>query len=156
MSIGNDFISIVNEYDNKLYDIFKKIIENTALYAKENNMNSIETYIIITEKLETSYVDLALAMGIISPYDVPNEINPPITERLLERVYELMEPFIQDARDEIKLQAEDVLNSKTLDELKEKYEKLSHILNTPLIAESQFLFSDLDLDNKKVKWLKYF
>jgi len=151
MSIGNDFISIVNEYDNKLYDIFKKIIENTALYAKENNMNSIETYIIITEKLETSYVDLALAMGIISPYDVPNEINPPITERLLERVYELMEPFIQDARDEIKLQAEDVLNSKTLDELKEKYEKLSHILNTPLIAESQFLFSDLDLDNKKVK-----
>lgn len=151
MSIGNDFISIVNEYDNKLYDIFKKIIENTALYAKENNMNSIETYIIITEKLETSYVDLALAMGIISPYDVPNEINPPITERLLERVYELMEPFIQDARDEIKLQAEDVLNSKTLDELKEKYEKLSHILNTPSIAESQFLFSDLDLDNKKVK-----
>lgn len=151
MSIGNDFISIVNEYDNKLYDIFKKIIENTALYAKENNMNSIETYTIITEKLETSYVDLALAMGIISPYDVPNEIKPPITERLLERVYELMEPFIQDARDEIKLQAEDVLNSKTLDELKEKYEKLSHILNTPLIAESQFLFSDLDLDNKKVK-----
>ena len=151
MSIGNDFISIVNEYDNKLYDIFKKIIENTALYAKENNMNSIETYIIITEKLETSYVDLALAMGIISPYDVPNEINPPITERLLERIYESMEPFIQDARDEIKLQAEDVLNSKTLDELKEKYEKLSHILNTPLISESQFLFSDLDLDNKKSK-----
>ena len=115
--------------------------------VKENNMNSIETYIIITEKHETWYVNLALDTGIIS------QNKSPINEKLLERIYELIEPFIQDARDEIKLQAEDVLNSKRLDKLKEKHEKLSHILNTSLIADFQFLFYDLNLDNKKIKWL---
>lgn len=158
MSLTNEFININKEYDNKLYDTFKKVIDEALTESKNNNMNPIEIYIYVNEKLESAYVELALAMGLITkneiympPYDVQSRVKPPISDNLFDRISAYMEPFIEEARKAIKLQAEEILQSKNLEELQEKYHKLEKILSIQSISEAPYLYENLYFTNKNIR-----
>jgi len=155
MAIQDDFIFITEEYDNKLYNVFKKVIDEAKIYTKKSNMNAIETFEYVNKKLELAYVELALALGIISnkaayieTCNFPVRINPPLSEKLIERIYYYMDDIIKEVQKVIAEKAEDILISETLDELQEKYNELQSILSNKTISESPYLYEGLELTYK--------
>ena len=154
MSIYNKFSDITKEYDNKLYIVFKEIIDQAIKEADNKKMDSIMKFIYVNSKLESAYVELALALGIISdnnPSELPKRIDPPISENLLERIYEYINPIIESAKMRIKQKAEYVLQSSNLLELKERYTDLMKILSADEIQENSYLIEDIDFDENRPK-----
>jgi len=154
MSIYNKFSDITKEYDNKLYIVFKEIIDQAIKEADNKKMDSIMKFIYVNSKLESAYVELALALGIISDNnssELPKRIDPPISENLLERIYEYINPIIESAKMRIKQKAEYVLQSSNLLELKERYTDLMKILSADEIQENSYLIEDIDFDENRPK-----
>ena len=67
---------------------------------------------------------------------------------LFERISIYMNPLIEEARKFIKLQAEEILKSKNIQELQEKYHKLEQILSIQSISEAPFLYEKLEFNKK--------
>ena len=145
------FNSITKKYDDDLFDIFKSVIDKSNEEAKKIKMNSIETFIYVNQKLELSFIQLSLSLGIIS--DVKHYIefyrdNPPISEKLLKRICNYMESITLNAKEELKNIANEVLDAYDLEELHEKYNKLNLILENDVIDRSDYLTDGLILKRK--------
>lgn len=152
MTIYNMFTDITKEYDNKLYVVFKEIIDQAIIEADNKKLDSIKKFIYLNSKLESAYVELALALEIITnKTELPRRIDPPISENLLERIYEYINPIIESAKMGIKQKAEYVLQSSNLLELQERYDYLKQILSTDEIQENPYLIEDIEFDDSYSK-----
>lgn len=149
MSLVEEFIEITNEYDNKLFEKFKTVIDQSILESKELRLDGIDSFIYIITKLEEAYIELALAIGIVTEETIKADtyfrINPPISEKLTERIYTYLEPITIEAQEAIKLLAEQVTLSTSVTEMQENYNKLNSILNNKTIAENPYLIDELDI-----------
>ena len=68
-------------------------------------MNNLETFIYSNQKLELSFIQLSLSLGIISDIKHCLEYykdNPCISEKRLKRVCDYMETIILNTRGELK------------------------------------------------------
>ena len=139
----NEFIPIVEEYDNKLLKVFKKVIEDAAKVAEKNKLNGINTYIYVKECLNQAYIDLGDALG------YTNNAEPPMTDTLLIQICNLMEPYLQNARAEIQVKVDDIFNSNDLGELMKKYEALMRIFDNSILSDSIDSFNDIGPSNKQ-------
>lgn len=152
MALVDEFTTVTEEYDNNLYNIFKRVIDEATLYSKQASMDPIETFIHVNKKLEISYVELSVALGITSKekahFAFQNN-KPPLSEKLQERIFTYMEPITNEARNTIKLKAEDVLSATSLEELQEKYNSLLSMLSKEPISKSPYLYEGLELTKKK-------
>lgn len=149
MTIYNMFTDITKEYDNKLYAVFKEIIDQAIIEADNKKMDSIKKFIYVNSKLESAYAELALALGIITnKTELSKRI---ISEKLLERIYEYINPIIEFAKMEIKQKAEYVLQSSSLLEFQERYDCLKQILSTDEIQENPYLIEDIEFDDNYSK-----
>lgn len=159
MKLVDEFTIITEEYDNKLFNIFKRVIDVALKDSKDSNMDPIETFIYINDKLESSYVELAVALGIVTEESIKvygkNSLrSAPISEKLFERIDAYMEPVVKEAREVIRRKAEEVQRATSLEELKEKYNHLMAILNSEAISNFSYIFEDLeinDFDKRKLK-----
>ena len=149
MSLVEDFTKITDEYDNKLFEKFKIVIDQSILEAKELRLDGIDSFIYIIKKLEEAYIELALAIGIVTEETIKADtyfrINPPISEKLTERIYTYLEPVTVEAQVAIKLLAEQVTLSTSVTEMQENYNRLNSILNNTTIAENPYLIDELDI-----------
>lgn len=149
MSLIEDFVEITNEYDNRLFEKFKTVIDQSILEVKELRLDGIDSFIYIIKKLEEAYIELALAIGIVTEETIKADtyfrINPPISEKLTERIYTYLEPVTVEAQESIKLLAEQVTLSTSVTEMQENYNRLNSILNNKTIAENLYLIDDLDI-----------
>lgn len=152
MALADEFTTVTEEYDNNLYNIFKKVIDEAQLYSKQANMDPIETFIHVNKSLEISYVELSVALGITSKekahFAFQNN-KAPLSEKLQERLFAYIEPITNEARNAIKLKAEDVLSATPLEELQEKYNSLLSILSKKPISSSPYLYEGLEFTKKK-------
>ncbi len=105
-SVSDTFTRITKEYDNKLYTVFKTIIDEAITDANNKKMDPVKKFIHINRNLKTAYIELAKAIGLITDGD-----NPPISEDLYERIDEYMQPIIEAAKMYIRQKAENVLAS---------------------------------------------
>jgi hypothetical protein len=149
MSLVKEFIEITNEYDNKLFEKFKIVIDQSILETKELRLDGIDSFIYIITKLEEAYIKLALAIGIVTEETIKADtyfrINPPISEKLTERIYTYLEPVTVEAQVAIKLLAEQVTLSTSVTEMQENYNRLNSILNNKTITENPYLIDELDI-----------
>ena len=149
MSLVEDFTKITDEYDNKLFEKFKTVIDQSILESKELRLDGIDSFIYIITKLEEAYIELALAIGIVTEETIKADtyfrINPPISEKLTERIYTYLEPITIEAQEAIKLLAEQVTLSTSVTEMQENYNRLNSILNNKTIAENPYLIDELDI-----------
>lgn len=137
----NEFEPIVNEYNKKLFKIIKKRIEDAIVVANNNRLDGINTYIYVTNALNETLSELAVALGYADHQD------PPMTEDLVEQICILTEPLLQEARAEIQIKVDDIFNSKDLGELMDKYDKLMELFKNPILAKSMDLFEDIGPTN---------
>ena len=135
--MNNEFKEIVEEYNNKLIMIFKNIISKAANEAIENEMDAIETFIYINEELENGFERLANAKGEIYIRDT---FQMPVDEKIYIELFDYIDSYLDDAINEFKELVNDVLNSNSIEELKEKQNKLRKVLNTSVICQYKDLF----------------
>lgn len=152
MALVDEFTTVTEEYDNNLYNVFKKVIDKAKLYSKQANMDPIETFIHVNKSLEDSYIELSVALGITSKekahFAFQNN-KAPLSEKLQERLFTYIEPITNEARNAIKLKAKDVLSATSLEELQEKYNSLLSILSKEPISKSPYLYEGLEFTKKK-------
>jgi len=158
MNILENFSLILKQHDETLFEIFKQLIDNAKIEAKEKNLDPILTFIHVNDNIEYGYIQLALAKGIIIRKEDYTEYHNQliVSEKLLEKIYVYIEPITKNAREEIKLKAGYILASSTLEELKEEYKNLMELLSNNTIQKNSYVYEELELKSKRKKKTKEF
>jgi hypothetical protein len=88
MDLIEEFATITKAYDDALFQIFKRIIDASITKNQENKLDDLTIFINVFETLKESYINLAIATGIISSKEYYNEAhnNLMISEDLQERI----------------------------------------------------------------------
>lgn len=154
MALVDLFNNITKEYDDKLFAIFKDVIDKAIIEAEEKKLNSLDKFLYIDEMLNHAYIDLASSMEIASSPNYIQRINPPISEKLLERICNYLEPYVNAASDYIKVVGEQVINSTNMEELLDNYSELQKILETDGVFENSYLYEGIEFDNHDKKYIK--
>lgn len=108
---------IIKEYEEKLFQIFKRNIEEKVQECKSNNFDSIKTYIEIRKVVIELEQDINMYTGL-------NRIN----DELDERVMEYTDKYMNESINEFQRRAEQLLESDSLDQLLDEVEKLKRII----------------------------
>ena len=144
-SLKREYNVIIDEYNNKLFDLFKHHIDMAIEDSKKINRNNtkdknesaIDTYVYVNKKIQNCFTAIANIQG--------RESDPDLSEDLIERIYTYIEPITLEAKKAIKKEAENVLDSYTLSELHENYNNLKSKLD--IIANEvdiDYLFEDIE------------
>lgn len=108
---------IIKEYEEKLFQIFKRKIEEKVQECKSNNFDSIKTYIEIRKVVIELEKDINMYTGL-------NQIN----DELDERVIEYTDKYMNESINEFQRRAEQLLESDSLDQLLDEVEKIKRII----------------------------
>lgn len=108
---------IIKEYEEKLFQIFKRKIEEKVQECKSNNFDSIKTYIEIRKVVIELEKDINMYTGL-------NQIN----DELDERVIEYTDMYMNESINEFQRRAEQLLESDSLDQLLDEVEKIKRII----------------------------
>lgn len=143
---------ITNQYEDALFNIIKKVIDEAKEKAVNSNMNPVDTFIFINDKLVQMYKQMLISQEIISDEKQYTKrlVNYVISEKLLERIDSYMQPVILCTREYIKEKANDLLDSTSLDELQEKYKFLMSLLSNKTIQDNSYLYEDIELTRFKL------
>ena len=152
MDLIEEFATITKAYDDALFQIFKRVIDTSITKNQENKLDDLTIFINVFETLKESYINLAIATGIISSKEYYNEAhnNLMISENLQERILTYLNPIIENARNFIIKKAQEVCESTTLDELQISYDELFTLLSNKTIQHNSFVYEDLDITKKLI------
>lgn len=109
--------TIIRDYEEKLFQFFKRKIDAKVIECKANNYDPIKTYIEIRKLINELEDDVKMYTGL-------NQMNDEPDTRVIMYTDEYMEEAIAD----FKHKAEQLLKSPTLDELIEGVDKLKEII----------------------------
>lgn len=147
MENENEFVSIVNEYNEKLIDIFLREINITLSECKPKELGPVETYVNIINTLNKTSTKFGEAIGMTGGYEISfNDI--PLPESVVKGICDYIDEDLKEAREEVKKQAEDVLNSETVGELMIKYNILSKTLDKLTYIDCIDSFADVEVVKK--------
>ena len=143
----NEFVPIVDEYNEKLIAIFLSEINATLSECKAKNLKPVETYVNIINTLNKTSGKLGEAIGMKDGFAISfNDI--PLPESVAKGICDYIDEDLKEAREEVKKQAEDVLNSETIGELMIKYEELSRTLDEIVSIDCIDSFADVEVVKK--------
>ena len=151
MNLLERFIKASERHDEELFLIFKDVIDKVIKEANSKEMNGVLKYNLINHKIEETYAILAQSIGFVekidTEYSMSNAIqkcvsNPPVSERLEEKIYNYIKPQEKEAREYFKLVASSVLESNSVEDLKQNYQELENLMQ--LIDSS--IYSDIGLE----------
>ena len=109
--------TIIRDYEEKLFQFFKRKIDAKVIECKANNYDPIKTYIEIRKLVNELEEDVKMYTGL-------TQMNDELDTRVIMYTDEYMEEAIAD----FKQRAEQLLESPTLDELIEGVDKLKEII----------------------------
>ena len=109
--------TIIRDYEEKLFQFFKRKIDAKVIECKANNYDPIKTYIEIRKLINELEEDVKMYTGL-------TQMNDELDTRVIMYTDEYMEEAIAD----FKQRAEQLLESPTLDELIEGVDKLKEII----------------------------
>ena len=143
----NEYISINKKYEDDLFNIIKKVIDEAIMETENICLNPVDSFIFINDKLVSFYKQMAIVNGIISNEKsfTNGHIKYLISERLFIRIDEYLEPIYCSVKNYISIKANEVLESSTLGEMQEKYNSLILLSNNKAIKENSFLYDDIEL-----------
>ena len=144
----NEFVPIVDEYNEKLIAIFLSEINATLSECKAKNLKPVETYITVMKTLNKASIDFGCAIGIGVEEVQATFYDIPLPEDVVVAVCDYLDDSLEEAREEVKKQAEDVLNSETIGELMIKYNNLSKTLDEISSIDCIGLFADIEVAKK--------
>lgn len=147
MDLLERFKIISSQYEDSLFEIIKEVIDEAKVNALDKNLNPVETFILINEKLQKLYKNLVLTQGIISDEKQYTEkhIYYIISEKVYERIDLYLRPVLANARKYIEERANELLYCTSLDEMQEKYNSLMELLSNKVIQDNSYLIEDIKL-----------
>ena len=155
MEIIEELIILNKEYEDKLYNIFKREIDNAIKYAEGNKMNSIDKFIYINETLDKLHNKLGIARkSIVKEEKRDNYIEPSLTDDFIKRIDIYIEPITKEVQNYLKIMGEIIIQSDSLYFLIETYKELDKILNHPIIKNNMYVIERIDLDKNKFHFLE--
>ena len=126
-----------NDYNNKIFNIFVKIIDDTKEKCKKENKGIIDTYIEVNKVIEDGFNLLQDVQGVKDTnFD------------LMSKVYNYIDDIIEKTKNKIQFDAQIVLDSTDLGSLKENYELLmSEIekIDSALELNIMDVFQDIEI-----------
>ena len=143
MATFDEFKEITTDYDNRLFEVFRRIIDTAIQASITNEMNALDRFVYVNNCVEKAYRELACAQGIIATPNLPYNVTPPISDELMERIYDYTDPLVQEARNYLQAEVDKIVDSSTLGELMEKYEAFKAMLEEKEV--DSFLYEDLDI-----------
>ena len=121
MDIGKEIENIISEYESKLKVFFIKVIDETIVYAKNNNYSSINTYLLVYDKIEELLCYISTYFGYSS------KDKYVLSQTFIEEIYNYINPLYLEAEEEIRNKALDLHDilylGNFIDEFKE-FEKI--------------------------------
>jgi hypothetical protein len=108
---------IIKDYEEKLFKIFKRNIDAKVIECKAYNYDPIKTYIEIRKVIIELEEEIKMYSGL-------SQVN----DELGERVIDYTEEYMNDAIEEFKQRANQLLKLYELDELIEEVDKLKEII----------------------------
>lgn len=109
--------TIIKDYEEKLFQIFKRKIDAKAIECKANNLDAIQTYIEIRKLVNELEEEIKSYTGL-------SQMN----DELGDRVILYTDEHMNEAIEEFRRKAEQLLKSSTLDELIEGVEEIKKII----------------------------
>ena len=151
MELMDKFTSITKKHDDAMFEIFKSIIDKAKKEAEEQRLDSIYTFVYVNEKLQNAFRKLALVKGVVSDEKNYTEAlsSHILSESLLERIYTYLYSIIKDTRNGIRKLCEDILDSTSLKELQERYDRLLSVLSMREIQANEYLYEGIEFTKKK-------
>jgi len=146
MELANKFKTVVTDYENKLFEIFKERIDLANKQATEQNMDPVDRYVLVNNTIEDAYKKLAFAQGMIAYCDLPYEAHPNLSDELTERIYTYIEPITNEARKVLQGQVDHIIDSSNLGELLEKLDEFKKMLSDKGI--DSILYEDLEIKKR--------
>jgi hypothetical protein len=146
MGIVDDFSDIVSDYETRLFNKFKEIIDSSLSIAREENMNPLDTYLFVNNKVEEAYKMLAYVLGDIAYPEFVQEVDPPVSDRLMEKIDDYINPLCDLAINEIQRQFDEVMSSSNLGEFMEKYEAFKNMLSEKNVKD--FMYEDIKIKKR--------
>lgn len=117
MDIKKEIENIISEYESKLKMFFIKVIDETIAYARNNNYSSINTYLLVYDKIEEMLRCISTNLGYSS------KDKYVLSQTFIEEIYNYINPLYLDAEEEIRNKALDLHDilylGKFIDEFKE-------------------------------------
>lgn len=152
MDLLDEYKLITNQYEDSLFNIIKKVIDDAKEEAFNCNMNPVDTFIYINDKLVRMYKQMLITQEIISDEKQYTKklVSYVISEKLFERIESYMQPVISCTRKYIEEKANDLLDSTSLDELQEKHKFLMDLLSNKTIQDNSYLYEDIELTRFKL------
>ena len=117
MNTNEKLEKITIEYEDKLFDFFKNIIDTSTKVAIEEEMEPIDKYAYVNKSVQNAFSQLASIQGLSN-----NEPN--ISDSLNEKIYDYYDPLAQEARIDIQNKIDNIMDSEYLEELIDKLNSL--------------------------------
>ena len=117
MNTNEKLEKITIEYEDKLFDIFKNIIDTSTKVAIEEEMEPIDKYAYVNKSVQNAISQLASIQGLSN-----NEPN--ISDSLNEKIFDYYDPLAQEARIDIQNKIDNIMDSEYLEELIDKLNSL--------------------------------
>lgn len=117
MNTNEKLEKITIEYEDKLFDIFKNIIDTSTMVAIEEEMEPIDKYAYVNKSVQNAFSQLASIQGLSN-----NEPN--ISDSLNEKIFDYYDPLAQEARIDIQNKIDNIMDSEYLEELIDKLNSL--------------------------------
>lgn len=133
-----EILSIIRECESKLFIIIKREIDKAIIRCKENNYDSIKTYIEIQKVINDLYDTIAKILGVSG-----------VSEELVEKVGEYTEEYEKAGVNLFQEKAELLLTARTLDELLDEMKKLNAIMKELDSVESSYIYEGVVFNNNK-------
>lgn len=130
--------TIIRDYEEKLFQFFKRKIDAKVIECKANNYDPIKTYIEIRKLINELEEDIKMYTGL-------NQMNDELDTRVIMYTDEYMEEAIAD----FKHKAEQLLKSPTLDELIEGVDKLKEIIEELKSVGSESISEGVVFENNQ-------
>ena len=130
--------TIIRDYEEKLFQFFKRRIDAKVIECKANNYDPIKTYIEIRKLINELEEDIKMYTGL-------NQMNDELDTRVIMYTDEYMEEAITD----FKQRAEQLLESPTLDELIEQVDKLKKIIEELKSVGSESISEGVVFENNQ-------
>ncbi len=123
MDIEQEIHNIILDEEEKLKIVFFRVIDESINFAKENNYNCVDTYLLVYDKIEE------LLRHISTYYSYTSNDNVPVSQEFLEEIYNYVNPLSLDATEELRNMVLALLDISYLGHFVDEFEKFKKIID---------------------------
>lgn len=140
MDIKKEIENIISEYESKLKTVFIKVIDETIAYARNNNYSSINTYLLVYDKIEEMLRCISTNLGYSS------KDKYVLSQTFIEEIYNYINPLYLDAEEEIRNKALDLHDILYLGNFIDEFKEFEKIIEEFDKREIQSIYESIKLE----------